>query len=266
MVDFLKNGGLYGVVNNLIAPKTNVGAILVYIAFLALCIVVPYLCGSFNSAIFISRRVFHDDVRKYGSGNAGTTNMLRTFGWKGALPTFFCDILKTAVAILFSWLMLGPMWWVDGGWTFGFSFQEGSYLAMLACVLGHIYPIYYKMKGGKGILCAAVAIGMLCPLALVALIIVFGGTVLFTKYVSLGSIVGAACYPLFLNALWRAFFSIPPTGIMTIVSLLLMALLIYAHRSNIKRLRNHEENKLSLTRRHNREEQPGEHVDSSKEA
>ncbi len=245
MYRLLTEEGLYRIVAERVQTESSAIAILIYIGFLALVIIGSYLIGGFNAAIFLSRTVYHDDIHNHGSGNAGTTNMLRTFGWRAALATLALDAVKTAVAILYAWVMMGGVWV-----GYGFSFSPGAYLAMLFCILGHIYPVFYKFKGGKGILCASVSIAMLSPIVFGVLVIVFAGTVAFTKYVSLGSILSAACYPLFLNSLVRAMFggvSLPAE--ILIPSFLIMGLLIYSHRSNIKRLYNHRENRLSFRRR-----------------
>ncbi len=245
MYDFITGNALYGVFSKWIHTQSDAVTVLIFLGFLALCMVVPYFIGSFNGAIFISRTFYHEDIRNHGSGNAGTTNMLRTFGWRAAISTLAFDTVKTAIAILFAWLMMGGSWW-----GFGFSFSLGAYIAMIFCILGHIYPAYYHMKGGKGVLCAAVSIGMLSPWVLLILLVIFIATVAFTKYVSLGSILSAACYPLFLSTLIRALFAgLRLPGELTIISMLVMLLLIYAHRTNIKRLYRHEEHRLNLRRR-----------------
>ncbi len=245
MKEFFTGNALYGVFSRMVHTQSNALTYVIFFGFLALCIIGAYLIGSFNAAIFLSRHIYHDDIRNHGSGNAGTTNMLRTFGPKAAVATLALDAFKTALAVLYAWTMMG------GNWApFGFSLSVAGYLAMLFCILGHIYPIYYKMRGGKGILCASVCIGMLSPWVLLILAVIFVGTVAFTKYVSLGSILCAACYPLFLNSLVKALFgglSLP--GELLMISLLVMGLLIFAHRSNIKRLYRHEEHRISFRRR-----------------
>ena len=108
------------------------------IFFLAMvfCIVVPYLLGSISFAVVFSRGIHHDDVRQHGSGNAGSTNMLRTYGLKSALLTLICDILKGVISTLLG-LIIMP-------YHLGFS-----YISSLMCMLGHAFPIYHRGKGGK---------------------------------------------------------------------------------------------------------------------
>ena len=99
---------------------------------LLLCIAIPYLLGSVNFALVISKVFYRDDIRKYGSGNAGMTNMLRTYGKLAAAGTLICDMLKASVSVWFGMLVFGYI---------------GGYAAGFFCVLGHIFPIFFKFKG-----------------------------------------------------------------------------------------------------------------------
>ena len=195
-------------------------------------IVVPYLLGSINSAVFLSRVLYHDDVRKHGSGNAGTTNMLRTYGKAAALFTLLGDILKTVLAVTCGSLLMGASL---GGWV-----------AALFCMLGHIFPIYSRFKGGKGVLCAATAVAMLSPYAFLCVLLTFIILVSMTKYVSLGSIVGGLMLPLFINM----FNNITKTGgINGLISVMIALLILWCHRENIKRIQNRTESKLSFRKK-----------------
>lgn len=111
-----------------------------------LCIVPPYLLGSLNFAVILSRRLYGEDVRKKGSGNAGMTNMLRSYGKKAAVLTLLGDGLKAVVSSVIGYLALGV---------------TGAYIAGLFCILGHMFPIYYHFQGGKGVVTTAVMILML---------------------------------------------------------------------------------------------------------
>ena len=238
------NEGLYPYLCELFRTTTTRSATLLFFACVAVAGVVAYLLGSINSAVLISRVFFRDDVRRHGSGNAGTTNMLRTYGVGAAVGTLLGDILKTVLAILFAYVMTGA------GWKNGFALElasMGAYVAALGCVMGHIFPLYHKFRGGKGVLCAATAIGMLSPWVLLVLLLVFIVTVAVTKYVSLGSCLTAAIYPIFLPSLIRAICGAYPMGHITVISLLLAALIVYMHRENIKRLRAGEESRISFS-------------------
>ncbi len=207
------------------------------VGLLVVSMLIPYLLGSINSAVIISRVRYGDDIRKHGSGNAGMTNMLRTYGKGAAVATLLGDVLKTALAVsLASCLM---------------SVQLGGWIAGLFCMLGHVFPVYYGFKGGKGVLCAATAIGILSWEALVILLLLFVGVVATSKYVSLGSILAAGMLPIvinFLNAIKGT------GGINGFISIAMALFVIWCHRSNIKRIQNRTENKLSFKKKKAEEE------------
>lgn len=200
-------------------------------ALLALlfCALLGYFLGSLNFAVILSRVFHHDDVRKYGSKNAGATNMTRTYGKKWGIATFVCDGLKAAVAVIVSTLLMG---------------EGGAYIAALFAVLGHIFPVYYKFQGGKGVAVAAISIFCLNPLVFAILLVIFLLIVSTSRYISLGSIVCAFFYPMVLNA-----FSSDKGIISTVVSVLLAVIIIVMHRSNIKRLMNRTENKIGAKKK-----------------
>ncbi len=236
------NTGLQSAIAGWLGITTDVGAWVLFYALLAIAGIAGYLLGSINSAVLISRLFYGDDIRNHGSGNAGTTNMLRTFGKGAAVCTLLGDILKSVLAILLAWILLGANW-VGAGFSIGY----GCYLAAMTCVLGHIYPIYHGFRGGKGVLCAATVIAMLSPWVFVILLVVFVSIVAITKYVSLGSCFAAGLYPLFLSTLMRALFEgLPPMMHMMATAITIGGLIIIHHRENIGRLRRGEEHKLSF--------------------
>ena len=205
-----------------------------------LVIAVSYLLGSINSAIIISRLVYHDDVRKHGSGNPGMTNMLRTFGKKAALLTLVGDLSKTAISIFLA------------GFIFGFhylyftSVGDGfCYVAGLFSVLGHVFPIYYKFKGGKGVLCTATMVLILSPIPFLFLFLLFIGLVAWTKYVSLGSVSAAVLYPVALHTAF-SLMGFPEGGLISLSSIIIAILVVWCHRANLVRISNRTENKISL--------------------
>ena len=199
-----------------------------------ICIIVPYLLGSVNFALVISKVLYRDDVRKYGSGNAGMTNMLRTFGKGAAAGTLLCDMLKAVVAVI-----LGQLVYTQWG--------VGGYMAGFFCVLGHIFPIFFKFHGGKGVATIAAMVLTLDPLCFLILFILFVVIVATTKYVSLGSIVICMLYPIFTYRLALAGISGWGIGFPVIFSFLTAGIVIFMHRENITRLRNHTENKISFS-------------------
>ncbi len=211
----------------------------VFIAGIVLCMVIPYLFGSLNFAIIISKLFYHDDIRKYGSGNAGTTNMLRTYGKLPAAATLLLDMSKGAISVLIGFLILGNgasgateemMWGTMGG----------TYLAGLFAVLGHMFPCFYKFKGGKGVATTAVVILCTNPIVFVLLLAIFLIIVIGTKMISLGSVMCMLFYPILLNR----FSPECPEGIL--ISFLIAALVIFMHRSNIKRIWEGKESKISF--------------------
>ncbi|MBQ7896963.1 MAG: glycerol-3-phosphate 1-O-acyltransferase PlsY [Clostridia bacterium] len=209
--------------NRLIALLETDKGFIALIALL-LCGAAAYLLGSLNFAVILSRIFHHDDIRKHGSGNAGATNMVRTYGKKWGVITFICDGLKAAVAVLLSQLMMG---------------EGGAYVAALFAILGHVFPLYYKFKGGKGVAVAAISILCLNPVVFLILIVVFVAIVAVSKYISLGSIICAFFYPMILNA-----FNSDKGFIATTVSVLIAVIVIVMHKDNIKRLMARTENKI----------------------
>lgn len=191
--------------------------------------VIPYLIGSLNMAILISKYHKSKDIRDYGSGNAGMTNMLRTFGKRAATWTFVGDFLKGAIVVFVAR-------------EIGKSLQMNldlAYIAALFVMLGHIYPLYFGFKGGKGIATALGAMFVLNWIAFVTIAIGIAPMVFIIKIVSAVCLCGASLYPvlnfvvLFLQG--RSFFGeVVPY---TVMSLLMALLVFYAHRDNIKRLR-----------------------------
>ena len=208
-----------------------------------LCMVIPYLLGSVNTAVLVSRLLYHDDIRRHGSGNAGLTNMLRTYGKVGALLTLLGDVLKTLLSIFIGGLLMGLQYYGS------FSLGYGGYLAAMFCVMGHVFPIYYRFKGGKGVLCSATVVAALSPIVFCILLLVFVGLVALTKYVSLGSVMSALTYPLFYFMLFKVMFqgSTPPFYVV-LFTFAIAAFLVWLHRANIERLRKGEEHKLSFSK------------------
>lgn len=216
------NYGIFG----WLARKDGTGGYLwLWICGLLLCGILSYLLGSLNFGVIVSKLAYKDDIRKYGSGNAGMTNMLRTYGKGAAAVTLLCDAAKAAISILVIGRMLVGFW--------------GAYTAGLCCVIGHVYPIFFGFKGGKGVVATAVMALCLNPIVFAILIVIFILIVATTKYISLGSCVCALIYPLVLYRVTGAGFHI-------IIASVTAIFIIYLHRSNIKRLRAGTENKISF--------------------
>jgi len=205
---------------------------LMAVGILLISMIVPYLLGSINTAVVISRIFYRDDVRKHGSGNAGTTNMLRTYGKVAALGTLLGDMLKTAIAVVLASFMM--------------SVNLGGWIAAIFCMFGHVFPVYYRFQGGKGVLCAATAILILSPFVFLIDILIFIGIVAMSKYVSLGSIVAAFFLPLLVNT---QNVLMETGGLNGIISVLIAVFIIWCHRENIKRIQNRTESKLSFKKK-----------------
>lgn len=213
----------------LVRPDHDIGGKTLLLILLG-CAVVGYLIGSLNSAMILSRLMYHDDIRKYGSGNAGMTNMMRVYGKTAAGLTLLFDILKTGIAVWIGILLLG---------------HHAAYTAGAACVVGHCYPLYYKFKGGKGVAVTAGLCLFANPPVFLILFIIFAIVVGFTKYISLGSIMSLLFFPLMLRSFYQLFGQPVPLTVL-FPALFITVLVILQHRENIKRLWAGEENKFSF--------------------
>ena len=226
---------------------------LTYFGFALVVIIAAYLLGSINTAIVVSKTLYRDDIRTHGSGNAGLTNMLRTYGKGAAGLTLLGDLLKTAVAILIAGIFWG--FGYVGGVRVGGGFYGHEmgfcYIAGLFAVIGHVFPIYYKFKGGKGVLATATMALILSPLPFLILLLTFIAIVAISKYVSLGSVIGAIFYPVALFAYFKIFFAENTTMplLMAFASIMLAILIVWCHRENLERISNQTERKLSFKKK-----------------
>lgn len=205
-----------------------------------------YLLGSINSAIILSKIFYGDDIRKHGSGNAGTTNMLRTYGKSAALMTLGGDVLKTAIAVLISGIVFG-FGYVGGVSTSAASIPGICYVAGLFAIIGHIFPIFYKFRGGKGVLSTATVILILSPISFAILMTLFIAIVWVSKYVSLGSVSAVILLPVVLHSHFIISFgqgSAP--GLATLSAVIIAVLIVWCHRTNLQRISNKTESKLSF--------------------
>ncbi len=197
----------------------------VWVAALVLCGVAAYLLGSLNFALIISKKKFGQDIRQSGSGNAGMTNMMRTYGRKAAGFTLLGDALKAVVSALIGTLLCGNL---------------GLYIAGFCCILGHAFPIYYRFKGGKGVVTTAAMILCIDPFVFLILFAFFALIVACTKYISLGSVICMCIMPMLLHRMAS------PNWIEMIIAVLIALLVIILHRENIKRLCQGTENKFKF--------------------
>lgn len=214
-----------------------------YIAFVLIAII-SYLLGSLNFGVILSNHVKKDDVRNHGSGNAGTTNMLRNYGKGIALMTIIGDMLKVFIAIAVAFLIVRytPALLGNTDEIALQSLDTNMFIKSLAgffCVLGHIFPCYFRFKGGKGVATAGgmvFAIDWRIALILLAVFIII---VAVTKYVSLGSIIMAILYPVFIFIFHRSI-------VLTVIAAVFTVVVIAAHKENIKKLIHHTESKIDF--------------------
>ena len=204
--------------------------------------VLSYLLGSLNFGVIISKKLKKDDVRNHGSGNAGSTNMLRSYGKGLAALTIAGDMIKVFVAIALSFLIIKS---VPGSFDILNKNTDADILVKsfsgFFCVLGHIFPCFFKFKGGKGVATAGgmvFAVDWRIALILLAVFIV---VVAVTRYVSLGSIIMALLYPVFIFAFHKSI-------ILTAIAVVFTLIVVIAHIGNIKKLINHTENKISFSK------------------
>lgn len=200
----------------------------------ALCVIVPYLLGSVNFAVLLSKYCGKDDIRNFGSGNAGATNMMRVYGKKLSFLTFFLDALKGALSV-FLGLMLFPL-------------DTFAYVCAFFCMLGHAFPVFFGFHGGKGVSTIAGAIIALNPIVAAILCVTFFFIAYMSKYVSLASMLTTILFPA-LNRL-IPFYSAPPFFLTKMIFSVMMPLLVvFLHRNNIERLLNGTETKTFLKKR-----------------
>jgi glycerol-3-phosphate acyltransferase PlsY len=201
--------------------------------------IIGYLLGSINTSVVVS--YFHGtDIRKHGSGNAGTTNTLRTLGKTAAIIVLIGDALKGIIACIAGYFIAGSFVQTIGIFSGENLYEKvipGVLAAGLAAVIGHNWPLYFGFRGGKGVLTsAAVLIFTDWKIGLSALI-VFIIIVAITKYVSLGSILGAIVFLVISIILYK-------DSYFTIFAIIISLLIIVRHHSNVKRLLNGTESKF----------------------
>ncbi len=201
-----------------------------------------YLIGSISFSVIFTKKFAGFDVREKGSGNAGTTNVLRTAGKKPAILTLICDILKGVVAILIG-LLVGEM--IKGDETTRAILVE---VAGIFVIIGHTFPVFFKFKGGKGI-ATALGVIMMIDWRIGLICLIFALLLMaLSRMVSMGSIAAAVLFPI-LCIFNKAHYIISGENThigYIIFAIILAVIVIFNHRSNIKRIANGEENKISF--------------------
>ena len=208
-----------------------------------IALIIAYAIGSINFSVILSKKMAGFDVREKGSGNAGTTNMLRSVGRKAAIYTLLLDILKGIVAIFIA-IVIG---WIASNSNRALLVQ----IAAIAVILGHTFPIFFEFKGGKGI---ATSLGVILlvnwQIGLICLIFALVLMAL-TKMVSVGSCAAAILFPVLtlFSAQFGQYYIVREGSRYFIFSVLLAALVLFNHRANIKRIMEGKENKLNFSKK-----------------
>jgi len=193
-----------------------------------------YLLGSIPFGLMLVKVVRGEDVRRIGSGNIGATNVARSGGAKLGIATLLLDALKGYLAVLIASLVSQR--------NTGIELGLAASLAALCAILGHVFPAWLRFRGGKGVATAVGAFVGLAPRAVLVVLAIFLVIVLISRYVSLGSIVASAVFPLLAFFLYRSESS--PAGLA--VTLAASLLIIFRHRANIRRLLDGTENRLQF--------------------
>ena len=207
--------------------------------------VIGYFMGSINSAILTVKLLKHEDIRNFGSGNAGLTNTLRCFGKGCALITLIGDLAKGMIAVILSQLFGKTLAGANSDlYLFGC-------IAGIFAMLGHIFPLYHGFKGGKGVLVSVSIFLILDWRVFLILIGIFAVILLISKYVSLASIIAAACCPFvtlgaqyFLEDIHHQDFTMNQMLLHFGLMCVMAGMIIFMHRSNIERLKNGTESKI----------------------
>lgn len=205
------------------------GYFLIAAGMVFITVLLGYFLGCLNGSVMVSHFIIRDDVRQHGSGNAGLTNFYRTYGAKYALGVILFDMGKTVIACLLGGFLLKN---AMQGWTLGVL------IGGLGCELGHMFPVFFGFKGGKGILSGGTLVWLLdWRVALIAWGL-FAALWLATKYVSLGSVSAAVSMPV---ATWLFCGHSP---VYTVLAVVIAGLVVWCHRENIQRLVRGEERKF----------------------
>ena len=204
-------------------------------------VLISYLIGSISFAVVYSKLFLGKDIRSEGSGNAGATNMLRTGGTGLGILTFVSDILKAMLAAFIGRLVFSYLFDTTG--LVMFSPLFGGYLGCIFAMIGHVFPIFFKFKGGKAVSCSVGGLLMCCPIPLLIGLGIFALCVLITKIVSLSSLVATAS--VLVIAIIMADTSLPVLP--QIIFMIIAASIIYIkHAENIKRLLKGTEKKITI--------------------
>ena len=206
----------------------------------AAAVVIAYFLGSINFAVIFANAFLKKDVRELGSGNAGTTNVMRTAGFLPGALTFVCDALKGFAACF-----IGKMLFIHA-YPDTIPWIYVAYMCGVACMLGHIFPIFFGFKGGKGVATSVGIFAVCCPIAIVIGLTVFALMVLLTKIVSLSSLIATVT----VISLSIVFYNFDANiALPAVLSISMGAIVFLKHKDNIKRLIKGEEKKITVRRK-----------------
>ena len=205
--------------------------------FLVITLISAYLLGSIPTSVWIGKYFYGIDIRKHGSGNAGTTNTVRVLGWKAGIPVLIVDIFKGFLAV--NLIRLNNYYTPSTTDFINFQILLG-----IAALIGHIFPVYAGFKGGKGVATLFGLVLAINPLPTLISAGIFFITLVITKYVSLSSIVAGFTFPISVIVIFKT-----TTTSLIIFSLIIAVLLLFTHRKNIARLLKKEEAKFSIVSR-----------------
>jgi acyl phosphate:glycerol-3-phosphate acyltransferase len=205
--------------------------------------IIGYLLGSANTSLIVGK-FYKVDVRQHGSGNAGMTNTLRTLGKAAAVMVIIGDILKGVLACLIGLYIVGGRGLGTEIFQRTNNEELGLMMGGIAAIAGHNWPLYFGFKGGKGILTSFAVILMMSPLIALILFVIFFIVVLFTRYISLGSMISSALFPVIAACFGRRLTFIVFAAVLGILG-------IVRHHANIKRLLNGTESKFGSKKKTN---------------
>ena len=207
-------------------------------------VILAYLIGSISFAVIFTKLFVKTDVRELGSGNAGTTNVMRVGGFLPGLLTFLCDALKGFLACYIGKIVFGfvfTTYSVD--WANGIY---GAFICGVACMLGHVFPIFFQFKGGKGIATSVGIFAVCCPIAIIIGLGAFALSMLLTKIVSLSSMIATVTVVTLTMVFYNESAAFLPQAIFTVI---MGAIVVLKHSQNIKRLIKGEEKKITVRRK-----------------
>lgn len=203
-----------------------------------LCILTGYLLGSLNGAILFTRIKYHMDIRERGVFDADAISVYQVFGLKEALPVLSLDILKTLAALGAGFLIYA---------------QSGMAISAFFCLLGHAFPLYFRFKGGKGLICLFVSTLLLNPWTFLILFAIFLAILFASRYLSVASIMYGLLYPVLLNRFTKNTFQ---ADWFLYMAILTAVLVFFTHRNNIRNLKNNEEAKFSFRKKEQESSMP----------